>query len=496
MFLRAGLRISGISVALLMLGSLLAPSAAATVGYYLNVTVQFGSSSIHVGEATSLVITVTGQLPTSAAGSDGMAVSYYTPGGGADHGIVLSNGGGSCPYNYLFANQMAGEQAGPTIDCTITATVTGVSVGPHNTSVEADGLTFIGANFDGYSATAAADIAVVAYPPSIGASFVDPTVEVGHTDTLSFQIANPSGNGTLTGVGFTSTLPSGLTVASSTSSVCGGTLTVTSPHSISLAGASIDSDSDCQVQLDVTGAAAGTWGVATSQVSSVEGGNGTAASASVTVVKFAPPTIQAEFGKTSLPVGGTTSLSFTVTNPNAPVQYTLVKPAVPDPHTLTGVGFTDTLPSGLVVADPNGVTGSCGGGTITATAGGPTISLSGATLAAGASCTFSVGVVGLAAGTYQDSTGPVGSTQGGPGDPATATITVAALSTPTPAPTTVVLGATAAPTTALTPPPTSTVDSRGSGGNAPLLPLLALTAIAGLLVTGLLLRPETRVRRR
>jgi hypothetical protein len=413
------------SVALALSAGLMVPAAAkADEPYGLTVQVQFGLSSIHVGESTSLVITVTGQLPSSVAGSDGMAVSYYTPGGGADHGIVLSNGGGSCPYNYLFANQMAGEQAGPTIDCTITATVTGVSVGPHNTSVEADGLSFVGATFDGYSATVAANIAVVADPPSISAHFAQPTMAIGQIDTLSFEIDNPSGNGTLTGVGFTSTLPSGLTVGSSTSSVCGGTLTVASPHSISLTGASIDANSDCQVPLDVTGATMGAWGVTTSQVSSVEGGDGTAGSTSVMVVTFAPPTIKVEFGESSLQIGDTTSLTFTVTNPNAPVHNQVVKPALPDPHTLTGVGFTDTLPSRLVVADPNGLTGSCVGGTITASAGGHTISLSGASLTAGSTCTFSIIVDAVANGLAKNSTGPIESNEAGPGSSATATILV------------------------------------------------------------------------
>jgi hypothetical protein len=69
-----------------------------------------------------------------------------------------------------------------------------------------------------------------------------------------------------------------------------------------------------------------------------------------------PPTIVKSFGAASIPLNGSTSLSFTINNPNVST-------------TLTGVGFTGTLPAGLVVSTPNGLTGSCGGGTVTATAG-------------------------------------------------------------------------------------------------------------------------------
>ena len=116
------------------------------------------------------------------------------------------------------------------------------------------------------------------------------------------------------------------------------------------------------------------------------------------------------FGAASIALNASTSLSFTINNPNA--------------STLTGVGFTDTLPAGLVVSTPNGLIGSCGGGTITAVAGSGAISLASATLAASASCTFSANVTGTTAGTKNNTTGAVTSVEGGAGGMASASVTV------------------------------------------------------------------------
>lgn len=103
------------------------------------------------------------------------------------------------------------------------------------------------------------------------------------------------------------------------------------------------------------------------------------------------PTVTQSFGAATIPLNGSTSLTYTITNPAAAGA------------TATAIGFTNTLPAGLVVATPNGLTGSCGGGAITAVAASGSVALSGASLAAGASCTFSVNVTGATAGTKNNS---------------------------------------------------------------------------------------------
>jgi DNA-binding beta-propeller fold protein YncE len=129
-----------------------------------------------------------------------------------------------------------------------------------------------------------------------------------------------------------------------------------------------------------------------------------------------PPTIAKAFGAGTIQVNTSTSLTFTIQNPNT--------------STLTGVGFNDPLPAGLLIATPNGLSGSCGGGVITVIAGTGSISLASATLAASASCTFSVDVMPTLVATYNNVTGNVTSIEGGSG--ATASASITAISAPPP----------------------------------------------------------------
>ena len=125
-----------------------------------------------------------------------------------------------------------------------------------------------------------------------------------------------------------------------------------------------------------------------------------------------PPSLTSSFTPSSIAVGGTTALSFTITNPNSS-------------GSLSGISFTDSLPAGLVVDNPNGQNGTCGSSsTLTANPGSSTISLTGGKLAAGASCTVSASVTSNTPGAVQNPTGPVTSTEGGSGTGDTQALTV------------------------------------------------------------------------
>src|SRR5450631_162254 len=278
-------------------------------------------------------------------------------------------------------------------------------------------------------------------PPSIVKSFGAPSIPLNGSTSLSFTISN-SNDITLTGIGFTDALPSGLVVSTPnglTGSCGAGNIVATAGSAaVSLTGGALTAGQSCTFRVNVTGTTLGTKDNTTSAVISQQSGPGNTASASVTVlVTVVPPTIAKFFGAASIPLNGSTSLSFTISNPNGS-------------SILTGVGFIDPLPAGFVVANPSVLTGNCGGGTITATPGLGIISLTGATLNAGQSCTFSVNVTAFTEGTSTNTTGAVTSVEGGTGGTASTSVTVAAPPPPPPPPC-------VPPTLTSAAPPTGTV---------------------------------------
>ncbi|MBI4747502.1 MAG: DUF11 domain-containing protein [Acidobacteria bacterium] len=127
-------------------------------------------------------------------------------------------------------------------------------------------------------------------------------------------------------------------------------------------------------------------------------------------VTLAPPTLTKSFTPDTILVGQTSVLTFTITNPNSNSG-------------LSGISFTDPLPGGVLIANPNGLVNGCGG-TVTATSGTGTITYGSGNLAANGSCTFSVTVLGATTGTKVNTTNPISAMESGSGGTATATLVV------------------------------------------------------------------------
>ncbi len=128
-----------------------------------------------------------------------------------------------------------------------------------------------------------------------------------------------------------------------------------------------------------------------------------------------PPGVSKVFTPSTITAGATSTLKFTVTNPNAAIA-------------LSGVTFTDTFPANLVLAATGTQTASCTGvgsafGGVAATLGGTTVGLNSTVIGPSGSCTFTVLVQGNTAGPITNTVTASDITQGA-GSPGTATLQV------------------------------------------------------------------------
>jgi uncharacterized repeat protein (TIGR01451 family) len=410
---------------------------------------SFNPAGVAIGQSSVLTFTITNpsaspitavsftdtfpanlfvQTPNNLTGSCGTGTITAIAGSGA---VTLTGGtiaaSGSCSFS---VNVLVQHQTTDTATA-YTNTTGNVSASSGTGGTATDTLTASGNSF------------------SIAKAFSPNTVPQGGNSTLVFELtqANFAIPGGSVDIEFIDTLPAGMVVATP-NGVNNGTCGVLSPgmmvHAtsgsnsivlgghpagplgdgtgVTLADAGHPGDT-CTFSVNVTATASGmlvnTTGSGISGQALLESTTGNPGTATLNVIVVAtPPTITKSFSPSTVSIGQTSTLSFTIMNPGM--------------NPLTGVGFTDTFPVNLFVQTPNGLTGSCGGGTITATSGTGVVSLSGATIAAGGSCTFSVAVVpfvGTPAGqVYTNTTSNVTSNEAGPGNTATATLTVTAFS--------------------------------------------------------------------
>ncbi len=268
-------------------------------------------------------------------------------------------------------------------DCVLTLIATGRTYGQKvtNATLTSSTGTTLGSNQAAFT---------VLQPPTIQQSFASSIISLNGNTSLRLILSNPNSSAPIpSGISFTDVLPDGLVIATpnSLTNTCNGNVTA-DPGSSNLSLTNGSVAQLCDVSVSVSGVSVGTKNNTVS-VSSTPWGDGNTSTASISVVSFQAPKISVAFGQ-SVRVGNDTQLSFTISNPNTN-------------HDLSSINFTDNLPQGLLVASPNGMVGSCGGGTVTADAGSGAIALSNASLASNASCTFSVNVVPTTSGAKTDS---------------------------------------------------------------------------------------------
>ncbi len=248
----------------------------------------------------------------------------------------------------------------------------------------------------GSTSEAAASVAAIGavVAPTVAKSFTPATITVGQTSTLTITLTNASAV-PITDAGFSDTYPANLVNAAapnaSTTCALGATNAIAGGTSISFMGGTIPANGSCTVSVVVTSAITGNYvntipagGVVTGNA----GANALPATATLVVNRLPAPVPTKAFNPAAIPVGQLSTLTLTLTNPNAVA--------------IVGAAFTDTYPAGVVnAAAPNAST-TCGG-TVTAGAGGPAVGLVNGTIPASGSCTVTVTVTSNAAGVYVNS---------------------------------------------------------------------------------------------
>jgi hypothetical protein len=264
-------------------------------------------------------------------------------------------------------------------------------------------------------------------PPTLAKAFNPVTINAGGVSTLTITLSNPNAASSTLTSPLVDTLPNGVVIAaapnvSTTCNGVGGPVAVVGGSSVTLpAGRSIPANGNCTVSVDVTAALPGSYinTLVAGALMTSSGNNTSPAVATLTVVApLIPPTLGKAFNPATINAGGVSTLTVTLSNPNAAIA-TLTSPLV------------DTLPGGVVIASSPNAGTTCGGvGVPLAVVGGGTVSLpAGRSIPANGSCTLSVDVSAALAGSYLNTlpAGTLVTSNGNNPAPAIATLTVIAI---------------------------------------------------------------------
>jgi len=330
----------------------------------------------------------------------GVQMSFWvanpSPANGPTQFTVTVNAGAGFGAPVLTVNSPAAAFTQHTID------LTGLTNTSGNTLIR---ITATGANNNASGASLLYDDMVytgctTAIQPTIAKAFSPSPIAVNGISTLTFTLTNTN-TAALNNATFSDSLPAGVQVAATpaAATTCGGTWTPAAGNTtLNFSGGTIPASGSCTISVNVTATTAGPHTNISGVLSTTESGTNTSSVATATLTAILPPSIEKEFAPTPILAGATSTLTFTLTNPN-------------QNDALAGVAFSDTFPTSpgsmVVAPTPNATTSGCGAPTFAPAPGSGSIAFSGGSLAAGGSCTVTVDVTAPAVGTYNNTSGNV-----------------------------------------------------------------------------------------
>ncbi len=370
------------------------------------------------GQTSVLTITIT----NGADAVTNLAVTDYfttdgTIGGGANGMAVAATAGASttCIGGIVSAPAgatqvgLSGVSLAGAAACTVTLNVTSNAIGGVTNFIPVGAIS----NDQGLTNSGQASTSLTTQSNiGITKNFSPNVVEPGDRSRLRITFYNPTSQA-VTGLSVTDNLPGGVVVpsgANPTTTCIGATVTSPVNTQVDIASGSIAAAvgataASCYAEIDVVVAVEGDYlnTIAASAVTATAGGIGVTNSQPTSDTLFAKSplevhkAIDAQTLDAGNPVGFTTGSAST---PPGTAKTLTIRFDNANALALTGAALTDTLPSGLVVAQtPNAAT-TCAGGFISALASATSIRLSGATIPATGSCTLSVDVMSNISDSY------------------------------------------------------------------------------------------------
>ena len=320
-----------------------------------------------------------------AAGATSPAWSAFTiPGGGS---VALS-----FTANVPAATPLATYQNPANVNYDDpTRTAAGQKVTPGGTYQTTDPVA--GSNYNPASSTQ--EDVNVRTAAVITKSFNPVSVSAGGTTVLSIAIQNPNGTA-LTAAALTDSFPSGLTAIGGAITVTGAGCTGFTPTTLSagatslgVSGGTVPANTTCTLSVSAGASSAASF-TNTIPAGALTDALNVTNTAPASATLLGRPAIAKSFLPPGVGANTDSTLTFTLTNPNAA-------------QALSGAGFTDAFPANLVAtggAVTFAGTGCTGFAPTTAALNATSFNLTAGTLPAGGTCTVSLAVRSALAGNY------------------------------------------------------------------------------------------------